>query len=109
LEPIPEKDICIAVLGGSAAIASILLVFVGLMATKADSLPENTPDRVIRKYALVAKWGLLPLFSQIFVMFGAYLWMWWPSKCFLFSAWSVGFPVAMVLFVVYSAIVVLLL
>jgi hypothetical protein len=109
LESIPEKDICIAVLGGSAAIASILLVFVGLMDTKADALPETTPDKTIRKYTLAARWGLFPLFSQVIVIFGAYLWMWWPSNYFMLSVWSVGFPIALIFFVVYSAVVALLL
>jgi hypothetical protein len=44
------KDIAVATLGGSSAIASILLVFVGFMIMKVEGLPSETPDHVIAKY-----------------------------------------------------------
>jgi hypothetical protein len=109
LETISTKDIAIAVLGGSAAIASMLLVFVGFMAAKADSLPEETPDSTIKRYTMAAKFGLIPFLAQVFVIFASYVWMFWSSNAFLFYSWSIGFPTAVILFVVYSTTVTLLL
>jgi hypothetical protein len=109
VDAVATKDIAIAVLGGSAAIASILLVFVGLMAAKADSLPERTPDKIIERYVVAAKCGLIPLLAQVIVILSAYFWMFSPSSSLLFYMWSVGFPVALIFFILYSATVTLLL
>jgi hypothetical protein len=107
LESIPTKDIAVAVLGGSAAIASILLVFVGFIIMKAEGLPSTTSDRVIRRYTLAAKWGFLPVFEQTLVLSASYLWLFHPDSTLLFRVWSVGFPVGVVLFIGYSAYITL--
>jgi hypothetical protein len=96
-------------MGCAAAIGAILLVFVGFMDSKASSLPEDTPDKTIRKFALTAKLGLIPLLSQIVVIFGTYLWLFYPENSVLFYFWSVGFPVALLLFILYSIVGTLLL
>jgi hypothetical protein len=66
------KDIAVATLGGSSAIASILLVFVGFMIMKVEGLPSETADHVIAKYRRAAKWGLLPFLAQSFVILLCY-------------------------------------
>ncbi len=102
------KDIAVATLGGSSAIASILLVFVGFMIMKVESLPSETPDRIISKYRLVAKWGMLPFLAQSFVIFSCYIWMFHPNPI-LCSLWTIGFAVALILFIAYSVIVTVML
>src|SRR5947209_19437767 len=108
MESVPTKDIAIAVLGGSAAIAGILLVFVGFLIVKAEALPGETPDRVIRKYKVTAKTGLIPLLAQTVVILSSYLWLFCPTCTKLFYSWSIGLPLALILFVVYSLIVTLM-
>jgi hypothetical protein len=108
MESVPTKDIAIAVLGGSAGIAAILLVFVGFLIVKAEALPEKTANRVIRKYTTTAKIGLIPLLAQIVVILSSYLWLFFPARSELFYGWSIGFPVALVLFTVYSMIATLM-
>ena len=88
---------------------AILLVFVGFMDSKASSLPEDTPDKTIKKFEITAKLGLVPLLSQIIVIFGTYLWMFYPENSTLFYVWAVGFPVALILFVLYAIVGTLLL
>lgn len=102
------KDIAVATLGGSSAIASILLVFVGFMIMKVEGLPSETPDHVIAKYKLAAKWGLLPFLAQSIVIFACYIWMFRPYS-FLCGVWTIGFAIALVLFIAYSVIVTIML
>jgi hypothetical protein len=104
LESIATKEIAIAAFGGSAAIASVLLVFMGFMIVKADSLPEETADRVLRRYTRLAKLGLIPLSAQTVVIACSYAWLFKPDNSVLFYGWSIGFPVALLLFIVYSVI-----
>jgi len=89
-------------MGCAAALGGILLIFVGFMDSKASSLPEDTPDKTIQKFAITAKLGLIPLLSQIVVIFGTYLWLFYPANSTLFYLWVVGFPIALILFVLYS-------
>jgi hypothetical protein len=105
LESIATKEIAFAVFGGAAAIASVLLIFVGFMIAKADALPSTTPDETIRSFTLLAKCGLIPVLAQAIVTLASYAWMFFPSSSVLFYTWAIGFPVALVLFVVYSVVV----
>jgi hypothetical protein len=102
------KDIAVATLGGSSAIASILLVFVGFMIMKVEGLPSETADTVIAKYRHAAKWGLLPFLAQSIVIFSCYMWMFYPNA-FLQVVWTVGFAVAVILFIAYSVIITMML
>jgi len=103
------KDIAVATLGGSSAIASILLVFVGFMIMKVEGLPSETPDTVIAKYRSAAKWGLLPFLAQSIVIFACYFWMFHTTNAFLCSIWTIGFGVALVLYIAYSVVITVML
>jgi len=105
LEPIPTKDIALAVLGGSAALASILLVFVGFMIMKAEGLPAEASNKIIRRYTLRAKLGLIPLAEQTIVIFSSYGWLFYPTSTCLFHMWSIGFVLGIILFVAYAVYV----
>jgi hypothetical protein len=105
VEPIATKDIALAVLGGSAAIASILLVFVGFVMTKESGLSNTATDSMVRRLTLTAQAGLLPLIAQVVVMLSCYAWLFKPSSTVLFYIWSIGFVVGVVLFLAYSIFV----
>ena len=98
------KDIAIATLGAASAIASILLVYVGFMIMKVEGLPATTHNTVIAKYRKAAKRGLIPFLAQAVVIVSCYVWMFFCYK-WLFFLWSVGFVVALILFIAYSIIV----
>lgn len=101
----PLKDIAIAVIGGSAAIAAVLLVFVAFLVSRADALPSETPDRVIRRYEKFAKLGFLPLLSQVESVTTAYLWL-LHMRCWqLLLLWKYGFLVSLATFLLYAAAV----
>jgi hypothetical protein len=97
------KDVAIAVIGGAAGIAAILLVFVAFVVGRADSLPETTPDKVIKKYTRIAKLGFVPLIAQVLTVFTAYWWLFRPASCTLLVLWKYGFPIALLGFLLYAA------
>jgi hypothetical protein len=107
VEPIATKDIALAVLSGSAAIASILLVFVGFMMVKAEGLSDSASVSMVKRYTLDAQVGLIPLITQVVVMLSAYAWLFWPASQWLFCLWGFGFVVSVGLFLIYSIYVVL--
>jgi hypothetical protein len=102
---VPLKDIAIAVIGGGAAIAAVLLVFVAFLFTKADSLPPETPNSTIEKYARTAKAGFVPLVMQVIAVAAAYEWLFYMDSWQLMMVWKYGFPIALLVFVVYAAAV----
>lgn len=101
---LPLKDIAIAVIGGGTAIAAVLLVFVTFLMTRADGLPEATPDRVIQRYERMAKIGLIPLLTEVFAVSTAYAWLFNMDSGFLLGMWKWGFTAALVTFVSYAVV-----
>lgn len=102
MEPIATKDIALAVLGGSAAIASILLVFVGFMIMKVQGLSSSASETKTRSYTLTAQLGLVPIIAEVIVMVCAYSWLFWPGSHCLYRFWSIGFIVGLGLFLAYA-------
>ena len=102
-------QIAATVLGASAALASLLLVFVGLLISRADALPEATDDRVGERYRRAAKFGLVPLVGSVIVMLAAYGSLFYPESAWLFQTWGVGFVVVAGTFAVYSVSAALML
>jgi hypothetical protein len=74
---VPEiaKDVMIAILGASIALAGLLLVFSGFLFAQAASFPSTTPDEIINRYRNAGRWGLLPFLWALAVAMGAYIWM----------------------------------
>lgn len=108
MESVPTKDIAAAAIAGSSAIAAVLLVFVGFMMAKAESLPSETEDRVIRRYSRTAKLGIVPLVVLVLVAIAAYIWMFFPSNSLLFWIWAAGFIVGAAIFLFYCIFTVVL-
>lgn len=60
---VPHEDIVLAVLGASAALAGLVLVFLGLVASATTSYPPGTADSIIAKarrptYGVLGSFGL---------------------------------------------------
>jgi hypothetical protein len=100
---VPLKDIAIAVIGGAAGIAAILLVFVTFVVSRADALPGEAADRVIKRYTRVAKMGFIPLVIQVFAAFTAYWWLFHMGSVTLLNLWKYGFLAALGSFLLYAA------
>ena len=105
MEAVPLKDIAIAVLGGSAAIAAVLLVFVTFLVGKADALPPETPNSVIEKYVRMARIGFAPLLIHVFTTATAYAWLFRQGSRPLLVLWKYGFWLGLLSFVLYAAAV----
>jgi hypothetical protein len=102
---IPLKDIAIAVIGGAAAIAAVLLVFVTFLIAKADALPSETPNATIEKYTKLAKLGFVPLSAQVWSVLTAYWWLFRMENMCIKNLWVYGFPTAVISFLLYAALV----
>lgn len=102
---VPYKDIAVAVIGGAAAIAAVLLVFVTFLVAKADALPSETPDSTIERYTRLAKFGFIPLTAQVWSVLAAYWWLFRMQSLSIMHLWVYGFPAAVISFLLYAAIV----
>src|SRR5260221_1074571 len=102
LQTIPEREIGLAVLGASGALAGILLIFVGLLFARADSIPSEITDVVSKKFRSAAAWGLAPVFVCAAVMMTSYEWLFCPTSSVLRLSWRWGFWVETVSFVIYA-------
>jgi len=106
LESTPTKEIAEAVLSASAAIASLLLVFIAFLFAKADALPADAKDTA-NKYVRYARLGIVPVLSCAVGILSSYTWLFYPSSISLFHVWSVGFVVSVILLVAYALLAVL--
>jgi hypothetical protein len=104
LEAVPHKEIGLAVLGASSALAGILLVFIGLLFARADSFPAELPDSVSNKFRRAAVAGLVPVITCAAVMMGSYEWLISPASSNLYLCWRWGFWVETVVFVGYATV-----
>ena len=92
-EVVTHKEIIGAILGASSSLASILLVFVGFLMSRADSFPSSTPDDIIKRYANLAKGGVPLVLGCLALMFTSFLWLLDPAKEVLYHASVIGFLV----------------
>jgi hypothetical protein len=54
------KDVVLAILGASGALAGLLLVFSGFIFSQASSFPATTDDTIIARYTKAARLGIYP-------------------------------------------------
>ena len=102
MDLIATRDIALEVLSTSAAIASILLVFVGFMIIKLQLLADSATAVKRQSYIRTAQVGLIPIIVQVTVMICAYAWMFWPYSACLYRFWTVGFVIGLALFLAYA-------
>src|SRR5439155_11649027 len=92
-----NRDIAVAVLGGTVALAAVLVVFIGFLIAHAEALPSQAPTRLKDRYVRAARWGIAPMAAAILEALAAYGWLFFPGAC-LFHVWAVGFVVVAVTF-----------
>jgi hypothetical protein len=75
------KDVVIAILGSSVALAGLLLVFSGFVFAQADSFPKaSTDDAIINRYRNVGRAGLVPFLFSLSVAAVNVVWFICPNK-----------------------------
>jgi hypothetical protein len=57
---VTHEDVINAVLGASAALAGLVLVFLGIIITTYQSFPGDTPQKVLSGFRRAAVWTLAP-------------------------------------------------
>jgi hypothetical protein len=101
-----DKEVIIAILGASVALAGLLLVFCGFLFTQAASFPrETTPDDVIDRYRRAGKSGLIPFLISLALAGTSLAWLLCPAP-WLFSVCWIGFSCLLVLTAIYGTTVV---
>lgn len=95
-----------AVLGASAALAAVLLVFVGFLFARADAVPDGVADSVSAKFRTAATWGMLPIAICAVVMLASFEWLFRPTSDLLWVGWRFGFWGEMMTFVGYAVVAV---
>jgi hypothetical protein len=98
-----QKDTIAAILGASAALAGLLLVFVGFVYARGES-SYNT--RLGVKFKIAAKFGLAPFVVSLVCTSCCTEWMVWRPQ-FLF-AWSIRtFEATIVLTALYGSVIMI--
>jgi hypothetical protein len=106
---VPEysKDVALALLGGSVALAGLLLVIAGFVFTQASSFPpERTSDAVIERYEFAAKLGLIPFVLALCDGALCLCWLLHRSAC-LYQLSVGGFFLLLLLTAVYGVVLLL--
>jgi len=102
---VENKEIALAVFGGSVGLASVLVVFIGFLVAHAEALPATIDDKIQARYKGAAKWGLVPTSAAVLEALVSYGWFFCPHPV-LFYLWSVGFVVLALAFIVYAVIAI---
>lgn len=101
------KDVVLALLGGSVALAGLLLVISGFVFTQAGSFPpERTSNALIERYELAARLGLVPF---VLALCDGVVCLWWllrSSEC-LFRCSVGGFFLLLLLTALYGVVLLL--
>jgi hypothetical protein len=101
------KDVMLAALGGSVALAGLLLVFCGFVFTQAANFPPaTTDDATIASYRNAGRLGLLPFAGALVDALLAVIWLWRPCDPIYFITLGL-FVVLLILTGVYGAVVIL--
>jgi hypothetical protein len=80
-DAVVHKDIVIALLGASATLAGLILVFVGLVVSAYATLPGDTVKIVKDRLRHTAGWTLVPFGLGLAQIVAATIWLLHPS-CF---------------------------
>jgi hypothetical protein len=107
--PAPEyaKDVAIALLGASVAIAGLLLVVAGFVFAQAATFPpDETDDKVIRGFEMAGRLGLIPFVIALVEAGFSLLWIVHRSDC-LYTGIIWGFFLLLVLTALYGLVLIL--
>ena len=98
-----HKDIAVAVVGAGFALASVLVVFMGFLISRAETLPAEASTKLKRKYIYAARLGIVPVAAAVIEALAAYGWLFFQGQCLLYF-WGWGLVVVAVVFLAYAAI-----
>lgn len=102
-----SKDVMIAIMGADAALAGLLLVVAGYVFAQANGFPRaTTDDRIIQRYQIAGKLGLIP-FLLALVDSGACLWWLLQASPRLFTGTVGGFILLMLTTGIYGSVLIL--
>lgn len=99
----PEhKDTIAAILGASAALAGLLLIFMGFVYARGETYSTRRGD----KFRITAKIGIVPFVLSLACTWMSTEWMLWHTDAFYL--WTVrGFEASTVLTALYGTLVVI--
>jgi hypothetical protein len=101
-----SKEVVLAILGASVALAGLLLVVSGYVFSQVNAFPSGTDNKILDSYRLAGKLGLIPF---IIALCDAAIGLWWllvPSSC-AFSTVVGGFFLLLFLTALYGAVLIL--
>ena len=99
------KDVVIAILGSSVALAGLLLVFCGFVFAQAEGFPKaTTDDEIINRYRNVGRIGLLPFLLSLSLAALNVIWFICPSGT-LYACSVFGFLFLLLGTAVYAVVV----
>lgn len=103
--PDNAKDIVVATLGGSVALAGLLLIFSGFLFSQASSFDrDSTPDDVIERFKRAARCGVVPFVGSLSTAGISLWWLLRPGQRVFNASW-VGFAVVLAITAIYGAAV----
>jgi hypothetical protein len=105
---VEPKDVAIATLGASVAIAGLVLVFCGFLFSQADGFPPDTSDSIIEKYRTCGKLGTVPFLVSMIVAGLSFWWLCSPNSC-AYRLNIFGFVIVLASTSIYGAATILFL
>jgi hypothetical protein len=78
---VEQKDVVIAVLGSSVAMAGLILVFGGFIFAQAASFPSSTDDVIISKYTRAGRLAIYPFWGFLVTTALSVVWMLYQNQC----------------------------
>ena len=103
-----QKDLVIATLGASSAIAGLILIFCGFLFAQAAIFPPETSDKTIQKFTRCGRLGVIPFMLSMAVTAISFYWLLHPGDS-VFACNAVLFWATILLTVVYGSATILFL
>jgi hypothetical protein len=102
-----SKDVMIAIMGATVALAGLLLVVAGYVFAQANSFPRaTTDDAVLKRYEAAGKLGLIPFLFALGDAALSLVWLIHSSPC-LYWVTVTGFFLLLFLAALYGSVLIL--
>lgn len=101
----PNRDLILAILGGSVSLAGLLLVFAGFLFSQAASLPPETDDKIIDGFRWAGKIAAGPFVLCLVVAGFTLRYLLVPTALTLWLSWA-GFGLLLAVTAVYGCAVI---
>jgi len=100
-----SKELIVGILGGSVALAGLLLVFCGFLFAQAASFPPEISDDITDKFKGAGRFGIIPFVLSLILAGMSAMWLLFPVA-WLFSSCWIGFMMLLIGTGFYGAIVI---